>query len=195
MVHRLFGSIFLKRIVTTDDLCRKFVPPFLKPLADNIPKTDALTRLRYTSSDPPPRSIWIHPIDEHSNQTRPFWHRDARTNPSNLQWGDPLKQQARMARLIVGLKKRRVWKDVSRNRPCKQLHSFLIYEPTLWKKSVFRLKVWLLGMDKQDLLVRGKPEMLAKKAKQASTGRTKCTYKLIDMIPLPLSLASWLVAQ
>ena len=33
----------------------------------------------------PPRSIWIYPIDEHSNQTRPFWHRDARTNPSNLQ--------------------------------------------------------------------------------------------------------------
>ena len=125
----------------------------------------------------------------------PFWHRDARTNPSNLQWGDPLKQQSRMARLIVGLKKRRVWKDVSHNCPCKQLHSFLIYEPTLWKKPVFRLKVWLLGMDKQDLLVREKPEMLAKKAKQASTWRTKCTYKLIDMIPLSLSLASWLVAQ
>ena len=102
----------------------------------------------------------------------PFWHRDARTNPSSLQWGDPLKQQERMARLIAGLKKRRVWKDVSCNRPCKQLHSFLIYEPTLWKKSVFQLKVWLLGMDKQNLLVRGKPEMLAKKAKQASTGRT-----------------------
>ena len=108
-----------------------------------------------------------------NNQTKlahPFWQRDTRTNPSNLQWGDPLKQQARMARLIAGLKKRQVWKDVSRNHPCKQLHSFLFYEPTLWKKSVFRLKVWLLGIDKQDLLVRGKPEMLAKKVKQASTG-------------------------
>jgi len=50
-------------------------------------------------------------------------------------------------------------------------------------------------MDKQDLFVRGKPEMVAKKAKQASTRWTKCTYKLIDMIPLPLSLASWLVAR
>ena len=30
-------------------------------------------------------------------------------------------------------------------------------------------------MDKQDLLVRGKPEMLAKKAKQASTGQNAHT--------------------
>ena len=145
---------------------------------------------------PPPRANGsTQSMNTQIKLAHPFWHRDARTNPSNLQWGDPLKRQARMTRLIAGLKKRRVRKDVSHNRPCKQLHSFLIYEPTLWKKLVIRLKVWLLGIDKQDLFVRGKPEMLVKKAKQASTGRTKCTYKLIDMIPLPLSLASWLVAR
>lgn len=110
---------------------------------------------------------------------------------THIKWRDPNKQQARMARLIAGLKKRRVWKDVSRNRPCKLPHCFLIYEPTLWKNQSFGWKtVWLLGLDKQDLLVRGKPEMLAKKAKQASTGRTKCTYKLAWSLS---SLSLWLV--
>ena len=53
------------------------------------------------------------------------------------------------------------------------LHSFLIYEPN--EKISLSASVWLLGLDKRDLLVRGKPEILAKKAKQASTGRRKCT--------------------
>ena len=33
----------------------------------SVPKTDALTRLRYTSS--PPQNIWIYPIDKDSNRS------------------------------------------------------------------------------------------------------------------------------
>lgn len=49
----------------------------------SVPKTDALTRLRYTSSPHPGAYRSTRSMKTQTELAHPFGHRDARTNPSN----------------------------------------------------------------------------------------------------------------
>ena len=75
-----FASLKRQQVCALQPITSRWQDSNLWP---SVPKTDALTRLRYTSSHPPKH---IDPPDRWTLEpelAHPFGHRDARTNPSN----------------------------------------------------------------------------------------------------------------